>query len=89
MNKPRDRSTAVERSRWLAELAQAVDQAQQLGRAMGVREGNCVPTKELFKRLESVRVEIEALRCGGWERRPIDTDPSWTYLFPWNGRPEV
>lgn len=86
MNKPGDRSDAVERSRWLAELAEAIDQAQRLARKMGVSEGDSATAKELFERLETVRIEIEALRRGSWDRRSIETDPSWTNLFPWNRR---
>lgn len=86
MNKPGDGSNAVERSQWLAELGEAVDQAQRLARKMGVSEGDCASAKELFERLETVRIEIEALRRGSWDRRSIETDPSWTNLFPWNRR---
>ena len=86
MNKSVDRSNAVERSRWLAELAEAVDEAQRLARKMGVSEGDCASAKKLFERLETVRIEIEALRRGSWDRRSIETDPSWINLFPWNRR---
>ena len=83
MKRPSERkTTAVERSRWLAELALAVDQALQLGRTTGIPHGNCAPAKELFRRLESVRLEIEALRRGGWGIRSEEIDPLWAKIFP-------
>lgn len=88
MKKSVERTTAVERSRWLAELARAVDQALHLARAAGIPQGHCPPAKELFDRLQSVRVEIESLRRGGWGTRSAETDPLWAKIFP-NGRPEA
>lgn len=78
MKKSGHRTSAVERSRWLAELALAVEQAQQLARA----QSDCAQARELFDRLESVRVEIEALRRGGWDVRPAEIDPLWARIFP-------
>lgn len=86
MNRSGERPAAAERSRWLAELAQAVDQAQRLARTLGVPGGNCEPAKELYDRLELVRIEVEALRRGAWGASPIEIDPLWTSLFPWNRR---
>lgn len=86
MNGSRERTAATERSRWLAELAQAVDQAQRLARTLGHSESNCAQAKELYGRLESVRIEVEALRRGTWVTRSIEIDPLRTNLFPWNRR---
>ncbi len=82
MNKSVGRATAVERSRWLAELAKAVDQAQQLARS----HGQCPTAEELFDRLERVRLEVESLRRGGWEKRPAENDPLWAKFFPNSAR---
>lgn len=86
MDKSGGRTVAAERSRWLAELAQAVDQAQRLARTLSASESNGSQAKELFGRLESVRIEVDALRRGTWVTRSIEIDPLRTNLFPWNRR---
>jgi hypothetical protein len=79
-------SAAAERSRWLAELAEAVDQAQRLARALSTAGSDGAQAKELFHRLESVRVEVDSLRRGAWVKRSTEIDPFLTNLFPWNRR---
>ncbi len=84
MRESRERA-AAERSRWLAELAEAVAEAQGLARTIGVPEGSCASANALYGRLEAVRVEVEALRRGGGRgNRPAELDPLWTSLFPWD-----
>lgn len=86
MNRLGEGAAAAERSRWLAELAQAVDQAQRLARTVGDSESNAAQAKELFGRLESVRIEVEALRRATGVTRSVDFDPMRTNLFLWNRR---
>ncbi len=86
MNRSGERTAAAERSRWLAELAQAIDEAQRLARNLGDSERKCAHAKELYGRLESVRIEVEALRRGTWVTRSTEIDPLRTNLFPWNRR---
>lgn len=81
-----DWTVAAERSRWLAELAEAVAQAQWLARALGAPAGNCLPAEKLYGRLESIRIEVESLRRGSWGTRPTEIDPQWMSLFSWNER---
>jgi hypothetical protein len=83
-----DRTAAVERSRWLAELAQAVDEALRLARAMEGPQRDCARAKEIHARLKQVRIEIDALRRGGWGTRPIEIDPLWTRFLTWTAHPE-
>lgn len=83
-----NRATAVERSRWLAELAEAVEEALRLARALGVAEGDRARADEIRVRLERVRIEIDALRRGAWGTRPIEIDPLWTRLLGWKARSE-
>ena len=83
MRESRERA-AAERSRWLAELAEAIAEAQRLARTIGVPEGSCAPANALYERLEAVRIEVEALRRGGWGNQPAEIDPLWTSLFPWD-----
>jgi len=86
VNRSGERTAAAERSRWLAELAQAIDEAQRLARNLGDSERKCAHAKELYGRLESVRIEVEALRRGAWVPRSTEIDPLRTNLFPWNRR---
>ena len=86
MNQMGERPATGERGRWLAELAQAIAEAQRLARSLGVSRGNCAEAEDLNGRLELVRIEVEDLRRGGWVTRATETDPQWTNLFPWNRR---
>jgi hypothetical protein len=56
------RKGAAERARWLAELAWAIDEAQQLAWRIGVIEGGSTEALELYVRLEAARIEVEGLR---------------------------
>lgn len=77
-----DRPSAVERGRWLAELAQAIAEAQRVAQSLSVLRDNCAEAELLYDRLELVRIEVENLRRGGWGARPTQFDPRWTSLFP-------
>jgi hypothetical protein len=73
-----DQVGSADRARWLAELAEAIDQAQRVAWALGIVEGNDPEAKELYGRLESVRVEVESLRHGRWTWQSKQIDPDWT-----------
>lgn len=68
---------AVERARWLAELAEAIDQAQRLAWRLGIVDGNSADAKALYARLELARLEVDSLRRGGWPREQTDIPPQW------------
>ena len=68
---------AIHRARWLAELAESIDQAQRLAWRLGVAEGNNPEAKELYGRLEAARVEVESLRRGTWSKQPVQLPPQW------------
>ena len=87
MEKLGERPAAVERARWLAELAHAVAEAQRVALSLGVSRGKCAESELLYVRLELVRIEVETLRRGGWTAEPTDFDPLWIRLFPWQDRP--
>jgi hypothetical protein len=67
----------VERSRWLGELAQAIDDAQQLVWEFGSAVGLSGDTLDLYARLEVVRDEIERMRRA---RRGGDAHPKRSFL---------
>lgn len=56
-----DRAAAV-RSRWMAELASAIDEAQRVAWQLGAQSGASQEARELYGRLEAARVELEELR---------------------------
>jgi hypothetical protein len=74
--------SAARRARWLGELADALDDARHLVKALGAEEGR-VEVVELYARIEAVRLEVLAIRlrrsCGGAR----DFDPEWTKDIPW------
>jgi hypothetical protein len=74
-------AAAIARSRWLGELALAVDQARQLASQLGAAYGRSEEGIQLCARLDAVRLEVEALRRGhrGVPQREID--PRWINLF--------
>ena len=81
MDRSPDQASAADRARWLAELAEAIDQAQRVAWALGIAEGDDPEAKELYGMLESVRVEVESLRHGRWTRSSAEFDPCWTTIL--------
>ena len=61
------------RTRWLSDLALAIDEAQWLSWRIGVVEGRNSEALELYVRLEVIRAEVEAL--GGRPERTWDPKP--------------
>jgi hypothetical protein len=72
-----DQVVALERARWLAELAQAIAQAQKLAWRLGVAEGDSEQARELYARLEAVGSEVNALRFGDWVGVRREVDSAW------------
>ena len=90
MHRAPDQVAALERTRWLAELAQAVAQAQKLAWRLGVAEGDSEEARALYARLEAVRNEVDALRFDGWTDVRREIDSAWLEnLIPdaWRPRP--
>lgn len=74
MSRTQDRFVALERARWLSELAQVIAQAQKVAWSLGVIDGDDEEARQLYGRLEAVRSEVESLRFGGWARSGIDAE---------------
>ena len=68
---------AVDRVRWLDELAGAIAQAQRLTWRLGVIEGDCEEARSLYARLEAVLGEVETLRLSDWADNRQEIDPKW------------
>jgi hypothetical protein len=59
---------AVERTRWLGELARAIDHAQRLIWEYGSSVGLSVDALDLYARLEVVRDDVDAIRRARGDR---------------------
>lgn len=77
-------SAASTRARWLTELADAIESAQQLAWQLGTAERPSAEARELYGRLEAARIEVETMR-GISIHTPI-ADPAWLDSFGWTGR---
>lgn len=86
MHRAPDHLVALERARWLAELARAINQAQKIAWRLGVAEGDMIEAREVYARLEAVRGELEALRTNGWADVRREVDPNWLERFLSSGR---
>jgi hypothetical protein len=72
-----NQAVALERARWLTELADAIDQAQKLAWRLGVAEGDSEEARTAYARLEAVRAEVDSLRFGGWAEVRSQIDVAW------------
>lgn len=73
--------SASERARWLAELADALEQAQHVAWDLGIREDSSLEAMELYGRLEAARAEVQSLRLGRFHAGPENKGPEWTELL--------
>jgi hypothetical protein len=74
---PKDLS-AAERSRWLAELSAALEEADQLAARLGLARMHSREAMELLMRLAAARAQAQALRLGRPDDRSGDTGPKWS-----------
>lgn len=72
-----DHIVALQRSRWLDELTDAISQAQRLAWSIGSAARDGEEGKQLFASLEALRGEVELLRFGGWVAVREEIDPQW------------
>lgn len=73
----RDDLTAADRRSWLAEIADAIEDAQRLAWRLGVSEGHSSEALRLYGELELARAELEALRKGAIPRLQAELPPIW------------
>ncbi len=71
------------RERQVADLLEAVYEAQQLAIALCKSPDSAQEVKQLFSRLETVRLEVEQLHLGSGPIPFEEIDPKWTGLVPW------
>jgi len=65
----------ADRARWLAELAQALDDAQRLFRELDVRTIPRDDAFELYMRIEAARLEVQSLRLSRSLRERAEISP--------------
>ncbi len=76
-----NRWTAEEKARWLAELADAIDDAQQLVWQISASGGDRARASALYGQLEAAREEIDRLRRGTARAARLEVDPKWRDLL--------
>lgn len=70
------------RAEWLTCLVHAIEGAQRLAWQLRTDESASGDARELYSRLEQVRLELESLR--GIATRPADlADPEWLRKLGW------
>jgi acyl-CoA reductase-like NAD-dependent aldehyde dehydrogenase len=74
--------SAAHRARWLAELAEALENARALVKQLGALEGR-IEAVELHARIEAVRFEVQAIRLAAKTATATRTDPEWSKNLPW------
>jgi hypothetical protein len=74
--------SAAQRARWLAELADALDEARDLVRQLGIEEGR-IDAIDVSARIEAVRNEVQTMRLMRSSGCGHDFDPEWIKNIPW------
>jgi hypothetical protein len=75
-------ASAAERARWLAELAEALAEAQALTWGLGT-VGRQAEALQIYGEIELLAAEVRALRLGGRTDRAEKDDPDWRENLPW------
>jgi hypothetical protein len=80
---------AAARARWLAEVAETLEQAEVLLNRLKRNDYRVANLSELSMRIEAAKGEVELLRKSRQSRS--QSDPGWTKLPPWedSGRSAV
>jgi len=73
--------SAVQRANWLAELAQALEDARRAAKELRTERG--ADTAELSARIEAASVEVRSLRLKRSGGGGQDFGPEWSENIPW------
>ena len=76
--------TAAHRAQWLAELSNALEEAQGLIWRISAAED--IDLLDLCARIESARAEVRSLRLGRGATPTSADGPKWINPSPWDGR---
>jgi hypothetical protein len=76
--------SAAERARWLAELAQVLQEAQELVSRLAVARGRKSEALDVCARLEAAYAQVQSLRRSRTSQSPGNVDPIWSEHLPWD-----
>jgi hypothetical protein len=76
--------SAAGRAHWLAELSEALDDAQEILWRMGPRDVRHADALDLWASIEAARAEVRLLRIGRPDRAVPHFHPEWTNQGPWD-----
>jgi hypothetical protein len=76
--------TAAQRARWLAELSDALEEAQELIWRLGMTGVGNVDAIDLSARLEAARAQVRSLRLGRPNELSENSNPEWSNRLPWD-----
>jgi len=76
---------ASARAHWLAELAEALEEAQRLTVLLGNERPESDELGIMRARIKAVRKELDTLRRAGLGEVRREIDPNWTNLTTWRG----
>lgn len=82
MNRVPIEASAALRARWLAELAEALEEARLLVKQLGGMQGR-VEAAELLARIQAIGLEVEAIRLAARTAAAMRSDPEWSNNLPW------
>lgn len=74
---------AAERARWLAELSEALRDAQELLRRLEITERQWAAAYELYLRIEATRLEVQSLRLSRSLQPRTEPRSKWSDPAPW------
>jgi hypothetical protein len=76
--------SAAERARWLAELAQVLQEAQGLASRLAVARGRKSEALDVCARLEAAYAEVQSLQRSRTSESSESIDLNWSKQLPWD-----
>lgn len=73
---------AAERARWLSELSDALERAEELLATLALTRGHDTTWMDLSARLAAARAEVRCLRLGSIQV-DLEEHSEWTEMSPW------
>lgn len=74
---------AADRARWLAEVADALEQAHRLLFELDLENDATADALDLYVRIEAARLEVQSLRLSRTVAPRNPADPNWTNSPAW------
>lgn len=74
---------AAERARWLAELSEALRDAQELLRRLEITERQWAAAYDLYLRIEATRLEVQSLSLSRTLQPRTEPGSKWSDPAPW------